>query len=81
MRKIVKTITYYDDGTYEEQIYYTSPMPSTPWNPSQPYGPLINTPKQSCPKCGITLDKVMGYCCPNNPCPTGLGGVYCSTET
>ena len=35
----------------------------------------------SCPKCGIKLDQVMGYVCSNHPCPTGLGGVYCSSHT
>jgi len=30
-----------------------------------------------CGKCGITLSQVMSYCCPNNDCPCGLGGISC----
>lgn len=30
-----------------------------------------------CPKCGLKMDGVMGYVCPNYPCPTGLGGASC----
>lgn len=29
------------------------------------------------PKCGIKLDKVMGYCCNQSGCQTGLGGPIC----
>lgn len=30
-----------------------------------------------CPKCGIKLEGVMGYCCANIDCPTGLGPIVC----
>lgn len=79
MKKVIRTITFYDDGTYEDMSVYTSPMPSVPLNP-QPYNPFPTMePKQHCPKCGLKLEGVMGYVCPNNPCPTGMGGVWCST--
>lgn len=79
MKRIVKTITFYDDGTYKEESYYTSPMPSIPspwdrpWDPSTPYGPI----KNKCPKCGLVCEGAMGYVCPSNPCPMGMGGVTC----
>ena len=28
-----------------------------------------------CPMCGLKLNQVMGYCCPNQRCPTGLGPI------
>jgi hypothetical protein len=37
------------------------------------------TIRKSCPKCGISLEGVMSYCCQNIDCPTGLGPVYCKT--
>lgn len=44
---------------------YPAPQPSTPgW-----FG--------NCPTCGLKLNQVMGYCCPNPGCPTGLGPVTC----
>lgn len=75
MKKITKIITIYDDGSTTTQDFYTAPMPLTPapWDPSTPYGPI----KRNCPKCGIGLTDVMGYCYPQPNCPTGLGGVQC----
>jgi hypothetical protein len=32
----------------------------------------------SCSKCGLRLEGVMGYVCSQPMCPTGLGGVWCS---
>lgn len=43
-----------------------------------PYPPRFEI-KKECPKCGLKLDGPIGYYCPNNPCPCGLGGVYCGT--
>ena len=34
-----------------------------------------------CGKCGLKLEGVMGYVCSQPQCPTGLGGVWCSTGT
>ena len=42
-----------------------------PWEKFIP--PTIN--KNSCPKCGIDISGTMGYCCPNQDCPTGMGPV------
>ncbi len=41
-----------------------------PWNETQ-----------RCTKCGLKLEGVMGYCCPNVGCPTGLGPVMCMADT
>lgn len=55
---------------------------------TQPYGPttIPYQPFQwqgvnQCTKCGLQLDKVMGYVCPQPNCPTGLGPVMCKAET
>lgn len=34
-------------------------------------------PVNRCSKCGLKLEGVMGYCCPNVGCPTGMGPVMC----
>ena len=31
--------------------------------------------RKFCPKCGLDVSGVMGYCCPNVDCPCGLGPV------
>lgn len=36
--------------------------------------PSRNGDKASCDKCGLTLESVIGYCCPRAGCPSGLGG-------
>jgi hypothetical protein len=85
VKRIVKIVTFYDDGTFTESIPYvgapmpTGPYPGTtplPYIPSDPYTPTFT----KCSKCGLNLEKVMGYVCPNNPCPCGMGGVYCKAE-
>ena len=43
--------------------------------PVAPVQPVKNSINR-CTKCGIQLDKIMGYVCYNNPCPTGFGSVY-----
>jgi hypothetical protein len=35
-------------------------------------------PVNACPKCGLRIEGVIGYVCPQPMCPTGLGGVWCS---
>ncbi len=74
-RKVIKIVTFYDDGTFTESIPSApyGPMPSIPMNPS----PLDY---KSCPKCGIKLDGPMGYVCSQPQCPTGLGGSWCSSQ-
>lgn len=42
-----------------------------------PFDEIPNIGK--CSLCGLDLSGVMGYCCPNLKCPTGLGPVYCKT--
>jgi hypothetical protein len=54
----------------------TEPLPS--W-PAWPAIPTIG--EQRCPTCGILLSPVMGYVCGKANCPTGLGGVYCTTTS
>lgn len=45
----------------------------TPWNIPKPYTPKSSPShpefKKSCPKCGIKLEGVMGYSCPDSECP------------
>ncbi len=48
-----------------------------PFMPTVPIQPIRNPPS-NCSKCGLKLEGAMGYVCNNNPCPTGLGGVWCS---
>lgn len=53
---------------------------------TQPYGPTIpyqpfQWPTDQCTRCGLKLDKVMGYVCPVPNCPTGLGPVMCKAES
>jgi len=40
-----------------------------------------HNPYQTCSKCGMKLSGVMGYCCPNTDCPTGLGPIVCGTTS
>ena len=57
----------------KEQPWH-SPMEQTPSfpRPHIPYDPLLPTTwqKPQCRKCGMYLDKVMGYVCGDNHCPT-----------
>ena len=39
--------------------------------------PPNSYPIDNCPKCGLKLDRVMGYVCYQSGCPTGLGGPTC----
>lgn len=43
-------------------------LPNVPW----PF-PSLEFMVSSCPKCGLALNKIMHYCCPNFDCPVGLG--------
>ena len=49
------------------------PPPFIPPQPPYQYNPLypeVNSAKPQCRKCGMQLDKVMGYVCGDNNCPT-----------
>lgn len=92
MRKLIKTINYYDDGSYEETNYFQAPeAPKDPWhNPWEikPLNPWEIIPpnitdlyNNSCSKCGLKLESVMSYCCSQSMCPSGLGSVWSSTIT
>ena len=59
---------------FKEQHNYP-PMEQTPSfpRPHIPYNPLFPTVSQTkpqCSKCGMYLDKVMGYVCGDTHCPT-----------
>ena len=54
----------------------TTTLPGIPTYPIDQIPPI----KQwygNCPRCGLKLEGVMGYVCPNADCPTGLGGSKC----
>lgn len=58
-----------------EEMRKSPPLPGTytwPFEP-KPWAEIVN----NCPKCGLQLNTVMGYCCPQPYCPTGLGGSMC----
>ena len=75
MRKVIRIVTFYDDGTFTESI------PSAPYSPMpvQPMNPTFK-PVDKCSKCGLELKGSMGYVCNNYPCPVGLGGAWCSNN-
>ncbi len=81
MKKIIKIVTFYDDGTFSESTPSApySPMPSTP-APFTPTPMPQWNPVSKCSKCGIELKGAMGYVCNNYPCPTGLGGSWCNAN-
>ncbi len=85
MRNIIKIVTFYDDGTFTESVPSVphNPLPNQPYRNDTPWDP-INAPKwpqvNNCIKCGIKLEQAMGYVCSNNPCPVGLGGVWCNVS-
>lgn len=47
---------------------FPSPITPAPEKPIFPYGVI-----GKCSKCGIELNAVMGYYCPKQNCPSGLG--------
>lgn len=75
MKRIVKITYEYDDGTTD-----SLDIPRPMYEVDKHQWPVMPAPiidYKSCPKCGIALDRVMGYCCSNPGCPTGLGPVMC----
>ena len=86
MRKIVKIVTFYDDGTFSESVPTQTPITPLPHPlPGTPYQPWVtpNSPPlgNNCPKCGLKLEGVMGYVCSQPQCPTGLGGAWCNVSS
>jgi hypothetical protein len=54
----------------QQRPFYPPPWPTIP-------KPYYNKGIR-CSKCGIDFGNgPIGYVCPNHPCPSGLGGVYC----
>lgn len=51
---------------------YTLPT-ITPFNPLNAKDNVLRP--TNCTQCGIRLDTVMGYCCPNIDCPSGMGPI------
>lgn len=80
MRNISKIVVFYTDGTVDEVPYYPSGgggggYGCDPNGGGGKYPYSYNT--SVCPKCGISLQVVMGYSCPNLDCPTGMGPTMC----
>ena len=65
------------DIEYEDvpELVPVFPAPSYPTIPFEPWTPQLQ--KSSCPKCGLVLEQVMMYCCPDIRCPVGLGSPSC----
>lgn len=93
MKRVSKIVVHYTDGTTEEVFGFnplTTPKPLPQIDPYKreapfpdPYLPKWPEYPQSdhrCPKCGIKIEGVMGYCCPQVSCPCGLGGVTCDAS-
>lgn len=88
MKKVIKVVVYFDDGTYQElnNNFFTSPPVPTPepepWShPLVPKWPQYPESDHRCGKCGIKIEGVMGYYCPQPNCPCGLGGITCGDLT
>lgn len=71
MKRIIKIVTFYDDGTFSESVPSMAPSPFPA--PYPQYNP-------TCTQCGLQIDKMLGYVCPNPRCPTGLGPITCCTS-
>ena len=57
----------------DKSVKSVQPPPFIPQRPPYEYNPLFPTVSQTkpqCSKCGMYLDKVMGYVCGDNHCPT-----------
>lgn len=87
MKSISRIVVHYTDGT-QETIYGNNPLTPPnpvpqipdkypPIEPSVPIWPHNAASGRKCTKCGIKLEGVMGYYCPQKDCPCGLGGVSC----
>jgi hypothetical protein len=56
------------------------PTPPIPWGPI-PNSPSFGFEPAKCAKCGLKMEGVMMYVCPQGGnCPTGLGGFSCSVD-
>ena len=58
------------------EIFRTPRLPTKIYEEEKPYNPY-----KTCSKCGMDISGVMGYCCPQPNCPTGLGPVMCDTTS
>lgn len=45
--------------------------------PTVPFPPYFG-PSNVCGKCGLKLDGMMSYCCPQPDCPCGMGPIMCA---
>ena len=66
--KVLESEQSENDPNFQRFYKYESPF-----TPQIPYWTEVT----SCPTCGLQFSGVMGYCCPNTKCPTGLGPVMC----
>jgi hypothetical protein len=56
------------------------PYKKPPTFPAPPVYPWDQR-KIVCRDCGLDCSGTMGYCCPREHCPMGMGGTFCSTIT
>lgn len=89
MKNISKIVVFYTDGTVDEVPYFPNGYSGDGGGGYDYYrggdggggydyyrggGNDLNTYNPSvCPKCGIHLQALMSYSCPNLQCPTGMG--------
>lgn len=87
MKSVSRIVIHYTDGT-QETIYGNNPLVPQkelpqipdkypPIDPLVPIWPERPPTERRCTKCGIKIEGVMGYYCPQTDCPCGLGGVNC----
>ena len=77
-RKRIKDLEKRVKALEEYLSKFMDQVQKEPYRPSYPRYPTYPVPvPNNCSLCGLELGKVMGYCCPNIECPTGLGPTIC----
>lgn len=61
------------EPTDPKPIEPTDPIPVAPKDPNQVEPQDPNSMAFTCRKCGIKVQQIMSYFCPQNNCPVGLG--------
>ncbi|MDP9651994.1 hypothetical protein [Paraburkholderia caledonica] len=71
MHALVSEMSARLDRNAQVQVHVNGKVPTPPI----PNSPSFGMDLAKCGKCGLKMEGVMGYVCPNGgSCPTGLGG-------